>query len=109
MKITRDNLDEVMFENQDARLLIEDIVASTSANLYYYHDREITVQMALELWYKAQAADCTQAEGAGEESQWFCLPERMDTKVRQRLESAVYGLRRRLETVWPGPVGLLQK
>ncbi|MCD7908149.1 MAG: hypothetical protein LUH04_10805 [Clostridium sp.] len=109
MKITRDNLDEVMFENQDARLLIEDIVASTSANLYYYHDREITVRMALELWYKAQAADCTQAECAGEESQWFCLPERMDTKVRQRLESAVYGLRRRLETVWPGPVGLLQK
>ena len=57
MKITWDNLDEVQFENQDARLLIEDVVVSTSASLYYYHDGEITVQKALEIWYKAQAAD----------------------------------------------------
>lgn len=109
MKITKDNLDEVMFENQDARLLIEDVVASTSASLYYYHDREITVQMALELWYKAQAADCAWADCAGEAGPWFCLPERMDTRVRQRLETALFALRRKLENVWPGPVGLLQK
>lgn len=57
MKITKDNLDEVMFENQDARLLIEDVVAHTGANLYYYHDAEITVQKALNIWYKAQAAE----------------------------------------------------
>ena len=49
MKITRDNLNEVMFENHDARLLIEDVVTHTSANLYYYHDIEITVQKALEI------------------------------------------------------------
>lgn len=57
MKITRDNLNEVMFENHDARLLIEDVVTHTSANLYYYHDIEITVQKALEIWQKAQSAD----------------------------------------------------
>ena len=57
MKITRDNLDEVMFENHDARLLIEDVVTHTSANLYYYHDNEITVQQALEIWYRAQEVD----------------------------------------------------
>lgn len=57
MKITRDNLDEVMFENHDARLLIEDVVSHTSANLYYYHDIEITVEKALDIWYKAQASD----------------------------------------------------
>ena len=57
MKITRDNLDEVMFENHDARLLIEDVVSHTSANLYYYHDIEITVEKALDIWYKAQAVD----------------------------------------------------
>lgn len=57
MKITKDNLNEVMFENHDARLLIEDVVTHTSANLYYYHDIEITVQKALEIWYKAQEAD----------------------------------------------------
>ena len=50
MKITRDNLDEVMFENHDARLLIEDVVSHTSANLYYYHDIEITVEKALDIW-----------------------------------------------------------
>ena len=57
MKITKDNLNEVMFENHDARLLIEDVVTRTSANLYYYHNIEITVQKALEIWYKARAAD----------------------------------------------------
>lgn len=57
MKITRDNLDDVLFENHDARLLIEDVVSHTSANLYYYHDIEITVEKALEIWYKAQEAE----------------------------------------------------
>lgn len=61
MKITKDNLNEVMFENHDARLLIEDVVTHTSANLYYYHDVEITVQKALEIWYKAQ--DAVEIEG----------------------------------------------
>ena len=57
MKITKDNLNEVLFENQDARRLIADVVTHTSANLYYYHDIEITVQKALDIWHKAQAAD----------------------------------------------------
>lgn len=57
MKITKNNLDDVMFENQDARLLIEDVVSHTGANLYYYHDVEITVKYALDIWYKAQAAE----------------------------------------------------
>ena len=57
MKITKDNLNEVLFENHDARLLIADVVTHTSANLYYYHDIEITVQKALDIWHKAQAAD----------------------------------------------------
>lgn len=57
MKITRDNLREVTFENEDARLLIEDVVTHTSANLYYYHDVEITVQAALDIWRKAAMAD----------------------------------------------------
>lgn len=57
MKITRDSLHEVIFENQDARLLIEDVVTHTSANLYYYHGMEISVRKALDIWYKAMAAD----------------------------------------------------
>lgn len=57
MKITKNNLNEVMFENQDARLLIEDVVAHTGASLYYYHDTEISVQKALDIWYKAMGAE----------------------------------------------------
>ena len=34
MKITKYNLNEVLFENQDARLLIEDVVTHTGASLY---------------------------------------------------------------------------
>ncbi len=44
MKLTRNNLNEVLFENQDARLLIEDVVSHTQAGIYYYHDVEITLQ-----------------------------------------------------------------
>ncbi|WP_313584642.1 hypothetical protein [Lacrimispora sp.] len=42
MMITKNNLNEVLFENQDARLLIEYVVLHTQATLYYYHD-ELTV------------------------------------------------------------------
>lgn len=53
MKITRNNLSEVMFENEDARLLIEDVVTHTEVSLYYYHDYEITVESALSVWNRA--------------------------------------------------------
>lgn len=53
MKITQSNLNEIIFENQDAKLLIEDVASHTSINLYYYHDTEITVKKALDIWYKA--------------------------------------------------------
>lgn len=57
MLITKNNLYEVVFENQDARLLIEDVVTSTSACLYYYHDFVITVELALTIWHRAVQAD----------------------------------------------------
>ena len=43
MKITKDNLNEVLFENHDARLLIADVVTHTrypapSEPLFLYHD-----------------------------------------------------------------------
>lgn len=56
MRITKNNLNDVIFENQDARLLIEDVVTNTPTNLYYFHDKEITVEQALKIWYNAQAA-----------------------------------------------------
>lgn len=64
MKITKNNLNEVVFENEDARLLIEDVVTHTSASLYYYHGLEITVQAALGIWNRAYQAD-------GEESKSY--------------------------------------
>ena len=63
MLITKNNLCEVCFENQDAKLLIEDVVLHTSATLYYYHNIEITVQMALDIWHRAIQADEEELEG----------------------------------------------
>ena len=33
MKLTRNNLNEVLFENHDARLLIEDVVSHTQVGI----------------------------------------------------------------------------
>ncbi len=57
MMITRNNLNEILFENQDARLLIERVVSHTQATLYYYHDNEITVEKALEIYNRAMMAE----------------------------------------------------
>ncbi|WP_313183692.1 hypothetical protein [Lacrimispora sp.] len=57
MMITRNNLNEILFENQDARLLIERVVSHTQATLYYYHDDEITVEKALEIYNRAMRAE----------------------------------------------------
>ena len=58
MMITRNNLNQVTFENEDARLLIQDVVSHTSACLYYYDtDIEITVFMSLKIQERAYRAD----------------------------------------------------
>jgi len=58
MMITKSNLNNVTFENEDARLLILDVVSHTSACLYYYDtDIEITISMALKIREKAYWAD----------------------------------------------------
>lgn len=115
MKITRDNLDEVQFENQDARLLIEDVVVSTSASLYYYHDGEITVQKALEIWYKAQAADSEVYDSvtyncvtAGELPQME-LPGTLGTDVKRRMATVMDGFKRRVGGAWGCRAGAMLK
>ena len=58
MMITKNNLNCVTFENEDARLLILDVVTHTSACLYYYGaDIEITVFMAMKIRQRAYWAD----------------------------------------------------
>lgn len=58
MLITKSNLNRVNFENEDARLLILDVVSHTSACLYYYDTEiEITVFMALKIRERAYQAD----------------------------------------------------
>lgn len=56
MRITRENLDKVMFENHDTRLLIKDVVLHTSANIYYY-GIEIQLISALDIWNRAMYAE----------------------------------------------------
>jgi len=53
MRITKENLSEVMFENENARLLIKYVVTHTNVNLYYYHGYEITVQSTIYIWNRA--------------------------------------------------------
>ena len=57
MMITKSNLNEVRFENQDARLLIEYVVSYTQATLYYYHGVELTVKNALKIYNRAIKAE----------------------------------------------------
>lgn len=58
MMITKNNLNCVTFENEDARLLILDVVSHTSACLYYYDtDIEITVFIAMKIRERAYRAD----------------------------------------------------
>lgn len=56
MMITRTNLNEILFENQDAMLLIEYVVLHTQATLYYYHD-ELTAENALKMYNRAIRAE----------------------------------------------------
>ena len=46
-------LDKILFENHDARLLIEDVVSHTQACLYYFNGVEFTMQNAQNIWYRA--------------------------------------------------------
>lgn len=57
MMITRNNLNEVLFENQDARLLVEYVVSNTQAAIYYYHGVELTVKNALRIYKRAMKAE----------------------------------------------------
>ncbi len=56
MIITADNLSEVIFENHDAKLLIEDVVKNTEAVIYFYSGMEMRVSTAIKIWHKAQRA-----------------------------------------------------
>lgn len=73
MRVTRENLNQVIFENENARLLIEDVVAHTSADLYYYRGDEedeadmITERNALNIWQRAVESD----GGYSEPVRWF--------------------------------------
>lgn len=57
MMLTKENLSEVVYENEDARLLIQDVITHTSATLYYYADTEITVVNAIKIWNRAMRAE----------------------------------------------------
>lgn len=53
MMLTQDNLTYDMFENEDARLLILDVLKNTAATIYYYDGIEITVLSAIKIWNRA--------------------------------------------------------
>ena len=52
MMITKDNLYYITYENENARLLIADIVMNKNTSIYNCRDTEITIAMALDIWYR---------------------------------------------------------
>lgn len=52
MMITKDNLYDVTYENENTRLLITDVVNGSNMNVFYKNDTEITLAMALNIWYQ---------------------------------------------------------
>lgn len=58
MIITKTNLNQITFENEDARLLLLDVVSHTNACLSYCNTEiEITAFMALKIRERAYKAD----------------------------------------------------
>ena len=58
MIITKTNLNQITFENEDARLLLLDVVSHTNACLSYCDTEiEITAFMALKIRERAYKAD----------------------------------------------------
>ncbi len=58
MLVTRDTVNNMNFENEDARLLVLDTVNHTNAQIYYWDaDIEITVFIALKIREKAYKAE----------------------------------------------------
>lgn len=89
MMPTRNNLNQVTFENEDARLLILDVVSHTSACLYYYDtDIEITILMALKIRERAYKAD----EGEGIYSVSLLDPKHIPFRKPQRRSVALEAL-----------------
>lgn len=52
MMITCDNLSEITFENENARLLVLDVVGNKDIKIHVCRDTEISVVMALDIWYQ---------------------------------------------------------
>ncbi len=84
MLITKANLNQVTFENEDARLLILDVVSHTSACLYYYDTEiEITVFMALKIRERVYRADSRTSVYSVSLMDSSHIPFRRPAKTRQ--------------------------
>lgn len=51
MMITKDNFNDVNYENEDARLLVLDVVVNNDVGVLC-SSTEFTLAMALDIWYK---------------------------------------------------------
>ena len=52
MMITKENLYDAVYENENARLLILDVVNNSNIKIFFGKGAEITLAMALDIWYK---------------------------------------------------------
>lgn len=56
MRITLENLNEIDFENEDARLLITEIVYKLNGVIHIFDDKTISLDLAIHLYNTLQEA-----------------------------------------------------
>lgn len=56
MRITLENLNEIDFENEDARLLITEIVYKLNGVIHIFDDKTISLDLAIQLYNTLQEA-----------------------------------------------------
>lgn len=56
MRITLENLNEIDFENEDARLLITEIVYKLNGVIHIFDDKAISLDLAIQLYNTLQEA-----------------------------------------------------
>lgn len=56
MRITLENLNEIDFENEDARLLITEIVYKLNGFIHIFDDKAISLDLAIQLYNTLQEA-----------------------------------------------------
>ncbi len=57
MLLTMENLHMADYENQDAKLIIEDLIVNHQVKIVLYEGAEITIELALSMWHSISKSE----------------------------------------------------